>query len=191
MEPGRSPQERTSTERLDLAPPTAADVDEWFAIATDPRLWRHFPNGRPTRREETVATLQRIADEWHRVGLGTWTVRRSGQEPVIGYGGCSLRRSTFWNLSYRLAPESHGEGFATELAVEAVRRAHQIRPDAPVLALLLEHNRASAAVAQKVGLTLQHRGPDVGNPDPTSVRLVYSDRDLDSDQLAAALHPVP
>ena len=110
---------------------------------------------------------------------------------MIGYGGCSLYRNTFWNLSYRLAAESHGEGLATGLAIEAVRQAHQIHPDAPVLALLLEHNVASAAVAQKTGLTLQYRGPDAGNPDPTAVRLIYSDRVLIKDQLDAALHPLP
>lgn len=188
MDLGQSPHEGTRTERLDLAPPTAADVDEWFAIVTDPRLWRHFPSGRPTRRDETAATLQRTADEWRQVGLGTWTVRRRGQRRVIGYGGCSLRRNTFWNLSYRLAAESHGEGLATELAAEAVRQAHRVRPDTPVLALLLEHNRASAAVAQKIGLTLRYRGPDAGNPDPTAVRLIYSDRGVTGDQLDAALH---
>ena len=153
MQTGGGPRKRTSTERLDLAPPVEADVDEWFADATDPRLWRHFPSGRPTRREAAVATLHRIADEWGQVGLGAWTVRRRGLQPVIGYGGCSLRMRTFWNLSYRLAAEAHGAGLATELATEAVRRANVVRPDAPVLALLLEHNLASAGVAQKVGLT--------------------------------------
>lgn len=110
---------------------------------------------------------------------------------MIGYGGCSLRSDTFWNLSYRLAVEAQGAGLATELAREAVRRAHRVRPRAPVLALLLEHNPASAAVARKTGLTLQYRGPDAGNPDPSAIRLVYSDRVLSEDQLAAALHREP
>lgn len=180
-----------STARLDLAPPVDADLDGWFAVVSDPRLWEHFPSGRPTRREETAASLRRIADEWSRVGLGAWTVRRKGLPAVIGLGGCSLRRETFWNLGYRLAADTHGAGLATELAAEAVQRANRVRPDLPVLAVLLEHNLASAAVARKTGLTLQYRAPDAGNPDPAAVRLVFGDRPLTQAQLDAALHPVP
>jgi RimJ/RimL family protein N-acetyltransferase len=46
------------------------------------------------------------------------------------------------------------------------------------VAYLLENNRASAAVAEKLGLTLRHRGPDAGNPDPSAIRVVYADRPL-------------
>lgn len=192
MQTGRASDDprRTWTDRLDLTPPVSADVDEWFAVTSDPRLWSHFPSGRPKSRVEVEATLRRIANEWDAVGLGVWAVRRRGRRPLIGYGGCSLRRATYWNLSYRLAPEAHGQGFATELALEAVGHANELRPDLPVLALLLEHNRASATVAQKTGLTLRHRGPDAGNPDPTAVRLIYSDRPLTEAHLEAALHPV-
>lgn len=192
MEAGhdRDDRNRTSTPRLDLTPPVPGDVDEWFAVVSDPRLWRHFPSGRPTSRAAVEAALRRIGTEWDAVGLGAWAVRRRASRPLIGYGGCSLRRDAYWNLSYRLAPEAHGHGLATELAVEAVRRANELRPDVPVLALLLEHNRASAAVAQKAGLTLRHRGPDVGNPDPTAVRLIYSDRPVTEAHLDAALHHV-
>ncbi len=51
-------------------------------------------------------------------------------------------------------------------------------PGLPVIAYLLEHNHASAAVAKKVGLTLVDRGPDAGNPVPSAVRLIFADRPL-------------
>jgi hypothetical protein len=53
--------------------------------------------------------------------------------------------------------------------------------------LLLEHNRASKAVAEKAGLQLVWRGPDAGNPDPSATRMVYADRDLMPDVLAKLL----
>lgn len=56
-----------------------------------------------------------------------------------------------------------------------------------MIASLVEHNRGSARVAEKLGLELVHRAPDVGNPDPGIVRLVYADRPLTADQLAATL----
>ncbi|HEY1701888.1 MAG TPA: hypothetical protein VGG75_19450 [Trebonia sp.] len=62
--------------------------------------------------------------------------------------------------------------------------ARSARPELPVAALLLEHNRASAAVAERAGLDLIWRGPDACNPDPAAIRLVYADRPIDSDTIA-------
>lgn len=91
-----------------------------------------------------------------------------------------MRQDAFWNLGYRYAPEAQGRGFATELARER-------RPELPVVAYLLENNPASAAVARKLGLTLRHRGPDAGNPDPSAQRLVFADRALSESELAATM----
>jgi RimJ/RimL family protein N-acetyltransferase len=187
MEIRAEPDGRTGTARLDLDEPRIEDVPQLFRISSDPRLWTHFPSGRPTEEGEVAAGVRRWLAEWQEVGLGIWTVRLAGSPEVIGYGGCSLRRDAFWNLAYRLAPSAHGAGYATELALEGIRRARLLRPDEPVIARLLEHNLASAAVARRVGLDLRHRGPDQGNPDPAAIRLVFSDRPLTPDQLAAAL----
>ena len=74
-----------------------------------------------------------------------------------------------------------------ERATEAARPAPEAVPAVPVVAYLLEHNHASRRVVDKLGLTLQHRGPDAGNPDPAAVRLVYADRELAADQLAGVM----
>lgn len=104
---------------------------------------------------------------------------------MAGYGGCSVVRESFWNLGYRFASEAQGQGFATEVSLEALKQANSNRPDLPVVASLLEHNKASARVAQKVGLVLQHRGLDAGNPDQTAIRLIYADRELKAERLSA------
>lgn len=70
---------------------------------------------------------------------------------------------------------------------EAVEAAHRLRPEIPVVAYLLEHNVASAHVATGVGLVLVHRCADTGNPDPTAIRLVFVDRELDEAELATVL----
>ena len=80
-----------------------------------------------------------------------------------------------------------GCGAGALLAAAAVAAAQRLRPDVPVVAYLLEHNEASARVAERVGLTLRHRAPDAGNPDAAAVRLVHADRPLTESQLAAAL----
>jgi RimJ/RimL family protein N-acetyltransferase len=113
--------------------------------------------------------IERWSRSWASDGLGPWVVRRLGGEAVIGYGGCTMLAGTVWNLGYRFAPDAQGQGYATELAHEALRCAARSAPDLPVVAYLVEHNSASARVAEKLGFELVHRGRDAGNPDPSAV----------------------
>ena len=147
----------------------------------------HYPTLRHTRQEQTLAMIERWSRDWDADGLGTWTVRLADEDAVIGYGGCSVRQGTFWNLGYRFAADQHGHGYATELASEAVRQAGLLRSDIPVVAYVLEHNDASVRIAGKLGMALVYRGPDAGNPDASAVRLIYADRPLSAEQVAAIL----
>lgn len=173
----------TRTERLGLRRPTLEDVGVLFDISSDPRLWTHFPILRHTDVSQTQAMVEKWIVSWDRSGLGTWAVEEREKNTVIGYGGCTAVKDTYWNLGYRLAFSAQGHGFATELSCEAIKQAILVRPELPVVAYLLEHNLASAKVAQKVGLALVHSGPDAGNPDPAAIRLVYANRQLTDTEL--------
>lgn len=176
------------TGRLRLDAPRPEDLLELAAIYSDPRVWTHFPTLRHTEPERTQVMLEGWIAGWERDGLGQWLVRWLDDDTVIGHAGCSLRPAGWWNLGYRFAADVHGGGLATEAARFAVAQARLARPGSPVVAYLLEHNVASKKVAEKLGLTLQHSGPDEGNPDPAAVRLVYADRTLTQEQLDATLH---
>ena len=189
------PMDETRTDRLTLRPPTDADVDPIHRIYSDPRVWQHYPSLRHAERSTTERMVARWRAGWQTVGLASWIVRLRDTGEVIGNGGCTLigagsepGDAAVWNLGYRIAAEQHGHGYATELSRAAVDAARALRPETPVIAYLVEHNRASAAVAEKVGLELVHRAPDAGNPDPDVLRLVYADRALTDAQLATALH---
>jgi RimJ/RimL family protein N-acetyltransferase len=182
----REPDDTTS--RIDLYRPSLDDVGELHTILSDPAVWTHFPSLRHTSIEQTAAGVRRWVSGWDADGLGTWVARERGTAgPVIGYGGCSMLGSQVWNLGYRFAVTAQSRGFATELSRRALERATETAPRIPVIAYLLEHNVASAAVARKLGFELVHRGPDAGNPDPSAVRLVFADRALTAAQLAAVL----
>ncbi|WP_030013641.1 GNAT family N-acetyltransferase [Curtobacterium sp. S6] len=178
----RVPEDRT--ERLELYKPTGLDTEDLHRLYSDERTWRHLPSGRFETFEQTLEQLSIWESSWAS-GLGAWVAHHAGR--MVGHGGCALRDGGFWNLGYRFAPEAQGHGFASELSARAVQRARQLRPEVPVVAYLLEHNAASAAVARKTGLTQRFRGPDAGNPDPEAVRVVYADRDLTDRQLAAIM----
>lgn len=170
------------TDRLRLDEPVEGDLDDLYVLHSDPRVWTHFPSGRHRSRRQTAEQVAGDRTQWERNGLGYWAVREAEDGRVIGSGGCAVPTDRpWWNLYYRLSPAAQGRGYATELAATAVRAAHQVDPDRPVIAYLLAHNLASKATAEKVGLHLVWRGADAGNPDPTSERLVYADRLLSVD----------
>lgn len=175
-----------STARLELWRPRSDDVDGLHPLLADARLWTHFPTLRHRSPAQTAAMLRRWMSAWAADGLGTWVVRDPASHAVLGYGGCSTLRGEAWNVGYRLAVEAQGRGLATEVARRGMVRAREIRPDLPMVAYLLEHNLASAAVARKLGLELVDRAPDAGNPDQSAVRLIFADRPLTKSQLDAA-----
>lgn len=170
-----------------LEAPTLEDVSPIHRIYSDPRVWTHLPSGRHGEIGATEEMVRAWIAGWEREGLSAWIVSDVGTGEVLGHVGCSVKRDAFWNLGYRLAYEAHGRGIASRVSEYAVGQARRVRPDLPVVAYLLEHNVASARVAEKVGLALQHRGSDAGNPDPDAIRLVYADRALTEKQLQAAL----
>jgi RimJ/RimL family protein N-acetyltransferase len=168
------------------------ELDELAALHADERVWLHRPDGRHVSVEYSRAKVAEMEQQWSRDGLGYW-VARLGQpiagvsaDTFVGVGGCAVEASgDWWNLYYRLRPELHGHGFATEICHAALAAAHSVCAERPVLANLLEENRASKATAERAGLQLQWRGHGRGSPE--AVRLIYADRPLDADQLAAVV----
>ena len=187
------------TQRLRLDAVVETDLDEHFALMSDPGTWAHLPSGRHTSPEQTAAAIQHSLGHWARDGLGYWTARLRDDLPgtslragdLVGTGGCALRvGTTWWNLYYRFTPPAWGKGLAAELVAAALDAAHTVAPERPVIAYLLEHNAESRGRAERSGLTLIWRGPDAGNPDPDAVRLVYADRPIDGDLLMRVIgHP--
>ena len=175
------------TARLDLAEVTSDDLDDLHALSADPRVWEHFPSGRHLDRDTTSKQLETFRASWDEAGLGYWTARLRHTGEFVGVGGCALRRGATWNVYYRIRPQAQGHGYASELVEAAQKAARELRPELPVAAFLLEHNVASRRTAERAGLRLAWRGPDAGNPDPDAVRLVYTDRPLTDDQLAAMI----
>ncbi|WP_250443293.1 GNAT family N-acetyltransferase [Actinotalea sp. C106] len=172
----------TTTPRLVLSPPVQGDLAELHALHADPGVWAHFPAGRHATVEATERILTDTIAGWEERGLDFWTVRTrldEGPGALVGMGGCRLHRGPVWNLYYRLSPTVWGRGMAQELIAAARSAATTQHPEVPVAAYLLEHNDRSRRAAERAGLQQLWRGPDVGNPDPEAVRLVYADREVD------------
>lgn len=180
---------RVTTDHLALHAVAASDVDDLHALHSDPAVWAHLPSGRHTERAQTARDVADYQADWDRDGAGYWTARihpdgADTGRTFVGIGGVRLRPTGAWNVYYRISPAQQGHGYAQEIARAGMKMAALMRPDAPVTAILLEHNHASRITAERLGLALVWRGPDAGNPDSLAVRLIYADRAIDAGQLA-------
>ncbi|WP_416906375.1 GNAT family N-acetyltransferase [Micromonospora echinospora] len=164
--------------------PHPGDLRNLFALYADPQVWGPDPLSRHHDTGQTAGMIENWRAAWHRDGVGIWTAwrtERDADDTFVGIGGCFVRYGVAWNLGFRLLPRFWGRGYAQEINAAAVTTARRLRPELPLTAYLVEGNDRSRRTVERAGLELIWRGPDAGNPDPSAVRLLYSDRPLAAD----------
>ncbi|MGN6409710.1 MAG: GNAT family N-acetyltransferase [Curtobacterium sp.] len=178
------PSQEIRTDRLLLTPLSPSDIDDVHAVFSDARTWTHLPAGRHAVRASTVDLVQRKIGGRARHGLGAWAVRAAADHTFLGVGGVDMTAAGVWNLGYRLAPASWGNGYATEIALAAVAAAADVAPDVPVTGRVLTNNPASAAVLGRAGLQLVWQGLTSSTVPDGVERQVWADRALSRTQRA-------
>jgi ribosomal-protein-alanine N-acetyltransferase len=205
-----APYEALTTARLRLDRLGGSDVDDVYAVFSDPETWRHFPEGCFTRRDQAVAVLDRSESSWAQAGLGQWAVRTAAALDGLAVGTFVGTVSATWldlgtgmaawNLGYRLAPATWGRGLATEAAGAALAAAQSVSGTDPVTARALTSNPASIRVLEHLGLPQVWRGASresipagsaptaFGLPDTTTrERVIHADRAVSPDLLEALI----
>lgn len=164
------------TDRLDLrCPDPRGDLDDLFAIFSDPDGWWYDPGGRHVDPGQTRNWLLRAASRFETDGLSYWTVRPRDDGAIIGVGGAQRQRTRAWNLNFRIATAHQGQGFATELGRAAYTAASALDAEVPFIAWVAEHNLPSRKVAERLGLTNYGLAVD---PSDEQTRLAYADRPI-------------
>jgi RimJ/RimL family protein N-acetyltransferase len=186
-----APAPERTTRRLALFTPAPGDLDELFAMYSDPRLAEADPLIHHASRDRTEALLARWVAGWRQHGHGIWVLRQLPGTPgtgLVGVGGCNLPTDVAWNLAFTLRPEAWGRGYAQQVAAAGIERAHALRPELPVTAAVTGRNVRSHRAVERAGLAEVWRGPDTHNPEPGATLVLYSDRPLCEAQVRALVH---
>ena len=147
------------TGRLRLDRVVATDLDELYALHSDPGVWQHLPSGRHTSSQQTAEFIARREQEWQTAGLGYSDLCGLAADltpdlpagSVVGIGGCALKTGGWWNLYYRFTPASWGHDLAAELVTAARAAAVAAAPDAPLVAYRLEQTPGPARLPSDPG----------------------------------------
>ncbi|HET9197408.1 MAG TPA: GNAT family N-acetyltransferase [Solirubrobacterales bacterium] len=147
--------EERQTERLLLRRPTPADRASYHAHFTQPEIERWLrppplPPFNPGAIEELVEGDQA---HWSDHGFGPWVLIEERSGAFAGRGGLhwtTVEDIAMVELAWSVEPRLHGNGYATEMAGEAIEWARELRLE-ELIALVLPANAASRRVAEKVG----------------------------------------
>ena len=155
------------TKRLILRRLENEDLDDLFALYSDPDVRRYFPEGTLTL-EETREEL-----EWFLNGhpdfpeLGLWATLHKESGRMIGR--CGLLPWTIdgrdeVEVAYLLGKAYWGQGLGTEAAQGVLDYAVEKLGLSRLICLIDRENLASINVAQKIGMTFEKESADEHGP---------------------------
>ncbi|MGR6921748.1 GNAT family N-acetyltransferase [[Actinomadura] parvosata] len=144
------------TERLIMRRWREADKEPFAAMNADPEVMEHFPA--PLTRAQSDAMVDRIEEQFDRLGYGLWAleVRESGA--FIGFTGLALQtfEAPFLpavEIGWRLARPAWGHGYAIEAARRAARYAFEEAGLDAIISMTALSNVRSQAVMRRLGMT--------------------------------------
>jgi ribosomal-protein-alanine N-acetyltransferase len=155
-----------STARLELEPLSARHAEMLIDPLLDPRLWTYLPHLRPADSDAVRTRLRRWLDPPppelpDAVAFENWVGFERTTGALVGTFQATIIRNASATIGYIVFPDSARRGYAVEAMTEVcahLRDAHAIQR---IRADMDRRNEASAAVAQRLGMT------EIPPPNPT------------------------
>lgn len=148
------------TKRLLLRHQTMDDLNDLFALYSNPELRRYFPEGVLTY-EETKEEL-----EWHMNGhperpeLGLWATIHKETGKFIGRCGLlpwTIEGQDEVEIAYLLDKSFWGQGLATEAAKGILQYGFERLNLSRLICMIDPENIASQKVAERIGMTFEKK----------------------------------
>jgi RimJ/RimL family protein N-acetyltransferase len=153
-----------TTDRLVLRPVTPADHVVLLAHWRVPEVRRFLFDGTIVSAADVIRVIEASAASFAAAGYGLWLIRETGGRDLVGTAGLRPLEDLGLEVIYSLAADAQGSGYATEAARAVVQYALGPLGLPAVLAEIDEGNVASAAVAERLGMTAFEVVPGVLGP---------------------------
>lgn len=158
------------TERLVLREIVPGDVDGLFALDSDPEVHRYLGNKPLQNKEQAMAVIDFIRQQYHDNGIGRWAVIHKPDNGFAGWAGLKWiteplnNQVHFYDMGYRLLRKYWGRGIATECARVSLDYGFDVLKTQDIYAAAHVGNAASNHVLKKTGLhfieTFQYDGSE-------------------------------
>lgn len=145
------------TDRLMLRPHRPDDLDDCFAMMSDPQVMRHI-KGPPPSREDIWNRIMRYSGVWHIFGLGMFAVFEAATQHYVGdvgfghFGrGLGADFDGYPEAAWMLNTAHQGKGYASEAVAKAHDWLEQTHPYHRTVCIIAPDNLPSNAIAAKLG----------------------------------------
>jgi RimJ/RimL family protein N-acetyltransferase len=152
------------THRLVLRPVTPADHAGLLAHWRAPQVRRFLFDGAVISTADVTRAIEDSTASFAAAGYGLWLIRQAADHDVAGTAGLRPLAGLGLEVIYSLAPSAQGNGYATEAARAVVQYAFGPLGLPAVLAEIDQDNAASAAVAERLGMTAFEVVPGLSGP---------------------------
>jgi len=139
------------TKRLRLRAFTIDDWEPYAEMYADQSFVRYL-GGKPLTKEEVWENVAVILGHWALLGYGIWAIERLDTGELVGRAG--LLNLPGWpgiEVCWALSPKFWGNGYATEAARASIVWAFEEVGLHRLISLIHPENRASEAVALRLG----------------------------------------
>lgn len=147
------PFQNLETERLLLRRVVDEDVNEIFALRSDPEVMKYIPRPLVKTKEDALAHVAMI-DEKIEINEGiNWAITLKGNPKLIGIiGHYRIKPEHFRaEIGYMLLPEYQGKGIISEAIKTVVKYGFEVMQLHSIEAIIDPKNFASEKVLQKNG----------------------------------------
>lgn len=150
------------TERLVVRYLRPDDLDDFFALCSDPDVVRYMDDGQPLTRERTQEWIKVSLANYEARGYGCFGVTTKGDDRLIGFAGFARPsdRPGITEIIYAFLPAYWGRGFATEIAAGLVGFGFERAGLDRIEATVDPANDPSKRVLEKIGMTYDGRRRD-------------------------------
>ena len=137
------------TKRLRLIPPSIKCDSAYQRFYTDPVASAAY--GGPISSGAAWTRLAADLGSWRLQGFGVWAVERRIEGDIVGT--CGFWQGKGWprELTWWMAPEVRGQGFAKEASVAAINHAYSVFGWPEVRTYMNDENTAARALVLSLG----------------------------------------
>lgn len=148
-----SPFPNLETERLLLRRVDANDINEIFALRSNPETMKYIPRPLVKTDEDALEHVAMIDSKIDSNEGINWAITLKDNPKLIGViGHYRIKPENYRaELGYMLLPEYHGKGIVSEAVKEAVKYGFQVMKLNSLEAIIDPDNHASAKVLEKNG----------------------------------------
>lgn len=146
------------TKRLILREILPTDVEGMFELHSDPEVHRFLGNKTVSSKEETIAIINFVRQQYLDYGTGRWAIIDKNTHDFMGWTGLQFvphvinKHQNYYDLGYRLIKKFWGQGIATETAFASLQYAFDQLKVNEVYAIADCENAGSNKILKKIGL---------------------------------------